>query len=241
VKYANLTARRENLDLKQVQAHLTPFHPDNASLPMVMQMDRLPSLPTPDTIERRISFSHRGQTFEVTVFLNHDHLKMMDEYPYFSQSAYFNIGLSREAERSLLPRMRQLMEGKTPAEKVEFLLSFTRTSFFYKDDRRRYGKEKPMTPEQTLYHSYSDCEDRTALFFYLDRQLIGLPVIVLDFQTHVGAAVELPGIDGERFTYKGHEFVYCEPTGPQDILKIGEMWADIKKQKPRVLTEFLPQ
>lgn len=240
-KYANLTARRESLQLNAVEAYLTPFHPDEATGAMVMRLSRLPSLPTPDTIQRLISFSHRGQSYEIKVFLNGDHLKMMDDYPYFSQESYFNVGLSREAERSLLPQMKKLLEGKTPKEKIEFLLSFTRTSFFYKDDRRRYGKEKPMTPEQTLYHSYSDCEDRTALFFYLNRQLVGLPVIILDFQTHVGAAVELPGIPGSKFKYKDREFVYCEPTGPQDILKIGEMWEDIKKQKARILTEFLPK
>jgi hypothetical protein len=229
------------LQLNAVEAYLTPFHPDAATASLVMRLNRLPSLPTTDTIERLISFSHRGQTHEVKVFLNGDHLKMMDDYPYFSQEAYFMVGLSREAERSLLPQMKKLLAGKTPKEKIEFLLSFTRTSFFYKDDRRRYGKEKPMTPEQTLYHTYSDCEDRTALFFYLNRQLVGLPVIVLDFETHVGAAVEIPGIEGSKFKYKDREFVYCEPTGPQDILKIGEMWEDVKKQKARILTEFLPQ
>jgi hypothetical protein len=224
-----------------VEAFLTTYYPDNASLPLVMDIVRLPTLPTPDTIERLITFTHRGQEREVLVYLNRDHLRMMDEYPYYSQTSYFNIGLSREAERSLLPQLREMMSGLTNREKVEFLLSFTRTSFFYKDDRRRYGKEKPMTPEQTLYHSYSDCEDRSALFFYLNRKLIGIPAIVLDFETHVGTAVELPGSQGSKFQYKGHEFVYCEPTGPQDVLKIGEMWEEVRNQKARILTEYFPQ
>lgn len=240
-RFANLTAKRAQLTLNEVEAFMPEYTPDAASLPMVMHLDRLPNLPNSDTIERLISFKHRGEEFELKVFLNRDHLRMMDDYPYYSQAAYFDIGLSIEAEKSLLPQLEALLEGKTSSEKIELLLSLTRTAFFYKDDRRRYGKEKPMTPEQTLYHSYSDCEDRSALFFYLCRKLTGLPVIVLDFQTHVGTAVELPGFGGSIFEHKGRKFVYCEATGPQDILRIGEMWDDVKKQKARILTEYLPE
>ncbi|MEM0996542.1 MAG: hypothetical protein AAGN35_05670 [Bacteroidota bacterium] len=239
--YVNLTARRENLKLQSVEAFLTTYHPDNASLPLVMDMHRLPTLPSPDTIERLITFRHRGHEYEIRVNLNRDHLQIMDDYPYYNQTAYFNIGLSREAERSLLPQLEALLEGKTAREKVEFLLSFTRTSFFYKDDRRRYGREKPMTPEQTLYHSYSDCEDRSALFFYLNRKLVGLPAIVLDFNNHVGTAVELPGITGDTFRYKNREYVYCEATGPSDDLQIGQMWEHVRNQPARILTEYHPE
>ena len=240
-RYVNLTAKRSKLELNAVEVFMPEFQPDAASQPLVMKLGRLPNLANPRIIERLIAFKHRGEEIEVKVYLNRDHLQMMDDYPYYNQAAYFDIGLSREAETSLMPQLEELMQGKTSSEKIEFLLSFTRTAFFYKDDRRKYGKEKPMTPEQTLYHSYSDCEDRSALFYYLCQKLVGIPVIVLDFQTHVGTAVELPGITGNTFHYKGHKFIYCEATGPQDILQIGEMWDHVKNQKARILTEYLPQ
>ncbi|MEM7041037.1 MAG: hypothetical protein AAF570_29000, partial [Bacteroidota bacterium] len=238
-RYVNLTARRENLKLDDVEAYLTDFSPDEAHMPLSMHLRNLPHMTSATTIERLIEFKHRGNDYKVRIRLNRDHLRMMDDYPYYNQSHYFDIQLSDEAESTLLPQMEELMEGRTLSEKVEFLLSFTRTAFFYRDDRRRYGREKPMTPEQTLYHSYSDCEDRSALFFYLCRKLLELPVIVLDFETHVGTAIELAGAQGDSYTHKGRKFVYCEPTGPMDELKIGEMWEHVRKQKARILTDFI--
>ncbi|MEY3442788.1 MAG: hypothetical protein RLZZ519_1069 [Bacteroidota bacterium] len=240
-KFANLTARRDGLKLDKLPATLSAPMPDGADMPFTMRMSQMPRLLVTDTVERLIEFKHKDQTHKVRVKLNKNWLQVMDDYPYYNPKSYFEIGMSREAENSLLPALRKLIEYKSNVEKVEFLLSFTRTAFFYKDDAGRYGKEKPMAPEQTLYHSYSDCEDRSALFFYLCRKLIGLPEIVLDFETHVGCAVVLDGVTGDYYKYKGRKFVYCEPTGPQDLLKPGEMWEKVKAQKASILFEYIPE
>ena len=240
-KFANLTARRDGLKLDNLAGTMSAAMVDGADMPFTMRMSQMPRLLVTDTVERLIEFTHKGKAHRVKVKLNKNWLQVMDDFPYYNQKSYFEVGMSREAENSLLPALRKLIEYKSDVEKVEFLLSFTRTAFFYKEDAGRYGKEKPMTPEQTLYHSYSDCEDRAALFFYLCRKLMGLPEIVLDFETHVGCAVALEGVTGDYYKYKGKKFIYCEPTGPQDILKPGEMWEKVKAQKASILFEYLPE
>jgi hypothetical protein len=240
-KYANLTAKREHLTLNDVSANMPSILMDSASMPFSMKISQLPRMAVVDTIERLIEFVHKGVKHELRVNLNKSWLDLMDSYPYYNQRNYFELGMSREAETTLLPALGKLMEYKTDLEKVQLLLSFTRTAFFYKDDNWRYGKEKPMTPEETLYHSYSDCEDRSALFFYLCKKLLGLPTIVLDFETHVGVAVVLEGVDGDFYKYKDRRFVYCEPTGPQDLLQPGQMWDKVREQNARILVEFIPQ
>lgn len=240
-RFINLTARREGLDLGNARAYVPDLMIDlGPSRPFSLKIESLPHLPTSDLIERTLEFTHHSQQHHLTVQLNKDQLSMMDDYPYYNQMQYFHMELSEEAERSLLPQMEAILEELTPIEKISLLLSFVRTSFFYKDDRRRFGREKPMTPEQTLYHTYSDCEDRSALFFYLVRRLVGLPAIVLDFEEHVGIAVELEGVKGNYFMHKGRRFVYCEATGPDDKLGIGEMWEYVKQMKARVMTDFIP-
>ena len=169
----------------------------------------MPRLLVTDTVERLIEFTHKGKAHRVKVKLNKNWLQVMDDFPYYNQKSYFEVGMSREAENSLLPALRKLIEYKSDVEKVEFLLSFTRTAFF--------------------------------LFFYLCRKLMGLPEIVLDFETHVGCAVALEGVTGDYYKYKGKKFIYCEPTGPQDILKPGEMWEKVKAQKASILFEYLPE
>jgi hypothetical protein len=240
-KYANLTARRENLKLENLTASMPSILMDSATMPFAMKLTQLPRLAVSDTIERLIEFVHKGVKYALRVNLNKSWLDLMDTYPYYNQRNYFELGMSREAESSLLPALSKLLDYKTDVEKVQLLLSFTRTAFFYKDDYGRYGKEKPMTPEETLYHSYSDCEDRSALFFYLCRKLIHLPAIVLDFETHVGVAVVLEGVDGDFYKYQNRRFVYCEPTGPQDLLQPGEMWEKVREQNARVLVEYIPE
>ncbi|HEX2901123.1 MAG TPA: hypothetical protein VHS96_15500 [Bacteroidia bacterium] len=240
-KYANLTARRKGLKLDNVTASMPAILPDAAEMPFVMRMAQMPRLAVSDTVERLIEFVHKDQPYKIMVHLNKSWLQVMDDYPYYNQKSYFEVGMSREAENTLLPALRKLIESKTDLEKVQLLLSFTRTAFFYKEDAGGYGKEKPMTPEETLYHSYSDCEDRSALFFYLCRKLVGLPQIVLDFDTHVGCAVVLEGVQGDFYKYKDRRFVYCEPTGPQDLLKPGEMWEKVKAQNARILVEYIPE
>jgi hypothetical protein len=239
-KYANLTAKRDNLQLGNLTAYMPTFLPDSASMPLSMKLSYQSRLTEGKLIERLLEFKHDEKTYILKVNLNAQWLKMVDEYPFYNQKNYFEVGLSKEAEASLLPQMRNWMEGMTELEKVRFLLSFTRTAFFYKEDEGKYGKEKPMTPEQTLYHSYSDCEDRSALFFYLCKQLTGLPQIVLDFDNHVGVAVELAIIEGDYYKYKGRKFFYCEPTGPQDILEPGQMWEKVRNEKARILLEYIP-
>ncbi len=240
-KYANLTAKRENIVLDNLNATMPSILMDSATMPFAMKISQMPRLAVNDTIARLLEFVHKGEKHQVWVSLNKNWLDLMDTYPYYNQRNYFEMGLSREAENSLLPALAKLMQYKTDLEKVQLLLSFTRTAFFYKDDNWRYGKEKPMTPEETLYHSYSDCEDRSALFFYLCRKLIGLPTIVLDFETHVGVAVVLEGVDGDYYKYENRRFVYCEPTGPQDILQPGQMWEKVRQQTARILVSYIPQ
>lgn len=240
-KYINLTARRDGLKLSEGRAYLPDIMLDGLpGRPFSLRIHSLPNLPQSERIERVLEFAHKGQRHHLKVVLNGDHLHMMDDYPYYSQVQYFDLDMSAEARESLLPQLRAMLKGRSQTEQVELLLSFVRTAFFYKDDRRKYGKEKPMTPEQTLYHSYSDCEDRSALFFYLLKDLLKLPAIVLDFEAHVGVAVELEGAKGNYFMHKEKRFVYCEATGPDDKLAIGEMWEDVKKMKARVMTDFIP-
>ena len=59
---------------------------------------------------------------------------------------------------------------------------------------------------------------------------------MIDFESHVGVAVALPDAKGDYFTYEGTRYFYCEATGPDDELGIGEMWPEVRRQRARVLT-----
>ena len=77
------------------------------------------------------------------------------------------------------------------------------TSFNYKTDDGQFGEENYLFPEETLHYRYSDCEDRSILFTWLVKNILGLDVIGLDYPGHVAAAVALDNpVSGDSVTYK---------------------------------------
>lgn len=240
-RYINLTAREQGMNLSNDVAIIPKVPEDGSNGSFSMGLTGLPEFPESQLIYKMLEFEHKGEKHMVPVKVNKDHVKIMDDYPFSDQALYFQVGLSEAASNSLLPALAKFIQDMPVREQLECILSFTRTAFFYKEDKECYGQEKPMTAEQTLYYNFSDCEDRSALFFVLVRDLLNLPVIAVDFETHVGVAVALDFEGGDYFDYRGMRFTYCEPTGPQNTLGIGEMWDDIRQQKARILTEYLPE
>ena len=54
---------------------------------------------------------------------------------------------------------------------VDYLMNFTRNAFLFETDQKNFGVEKRLSPEQTLMNSYSDCDDRVALLYYLVKEM----------------------------------------------------------------------
>ena len=93
------------------------------------------------------------------------------------------------------------------------LLRFVQTAFVYRKDETQFGREKPFFAEETLFYPYSDCEDRSVLFAYLVRDLIGLEVIGLDYPGHISTAVKFSTeIKGDYIESKGKKYIICDPT-----------------------------
>ena len=122
---------------------------------------------------------------------------------------------------------------------VDYLMRFTRYAFNYETDTEQFGKEKRLSAEQTLLYNHSDCEDRSAFFFYLVKEIYDLPMIVLSYPKHVTVAVNFshkPGKDD--IMYKGGYFAICEPSSQKIDLKIGEMLPEWRKQEYQVVYEY---
>jgi len=124
---------------------------------------------------------------------------------------------------------------------VDYLMRFTRYAFLYEDDQQNFGKEKRMSPEETLGSAYSDCDDRAALFFYLVREIYDLPMIALLYPTHITMAVQFSKPVGEPIRYKGKVYSLCEPTPEIDDLPIGKMAAKLKNIPYQIVYQYDPR
>jgi hypothetical protein len=161
-------------------------------------------------------------------------------YPVVDFESYFNIPLSKETYGSLIPLLKRNIKGMSQIKGVDYLMRFTRNAFLYEPDEDNFGKEKRLSPEQTLFSDYSDCDDRAALFFYLVKEIYNLPMITLLYPTHITMAVKFEKAVGKPISYNGSNYYVCEPTPQKKDLKIGEVSANLKNKSFEIVYQYQP-
>ncbi len=204
------------------------------------KIDRLPAFNTGRYDSKEIDFLYRDKLYRYNLLLNQQVEKVFTNYPVVDFELYFNIPISNETYASLIPALKRDVMQMNQKKGVEYLMRFTRDAFSFQNDVEQFGKEKRLTPEQTLLYGNSDCDDRAALFFYLVKEIYNLPMIVLLYPEHVTIAVKLDKAVGEPILYRDQKFSVCETT-PQGLdLGLGQLPPDLRKKAYKVVYEYDP-
>ena len=95
-----------------------------------------------------------------------------------------------------------------------------------------------MIPDEVLHYPVSDCEDRSALFYALVEQTLKLPMVLIAYPDHLSVGIYLPQVRGETIYYQGKQYLYCDPTGPDNSLEIGRIPADLKGVPYEIIHSF---
>lgn len=204
------------------------------------KVTRMPEF-KPDTYtQKNINFEYGQRSYHFQVKLNPAVDAIFTNYPGVDFETYFNIPLSKETYRSLIPLLQENVKDMSQKKGVDYLMRFTRYAFLYENDDDNFGKEKRLSPEQTLLSKYSDCDDRAALFFYLVREIYNLPMIALLYPTHISMAVQFDKPTGSSIIYKGEKYSVCESTPQKQDLKIGQIAANLKRVSYDVVFQYDP-
>ncbi|MGD1891202.1 MAG: hypothetical protein ACFB15_11490 [Cyclobacteriaceae bacterium] len=197
----------------QAPSSLFTYDQDYAGADLTFDLDvRNPLSLGGDPEEKNFSFRYKGEEHQVKVAYNPRAIQFYQDYPEVELRVKLESTLSREAKESLILQFQPLLQDRTPADAAGMLLRFVQTAFAYQLDQTQFGREKYFFPEEVFHFTYSDCEDRSALFTYLVRQLLGLKVVGLQYPGHVATAVSLPETTGEYIEQDGELFVVCDPT-----------------------------
>lgn len=184
----------------------------NADRPLDMRLTSLPSIRN-QVATKKLTFRYGNSDFVVEAQYDQDVVSFFKDYPQTDLVVYFDAPVSRFARYSLLKSLRPMLKDKTEVEAVNFLLRFVQTSFDYKTDDQQFGREKYLMAEETIFYPSSDCEDRSVLFAYLVRNLLGMEVIGLDYPGHISTAVKFSdNLPGDAVTYNGSRYIICDPT-----------------------------
>jgi len=217
--YVNLTSLQNGT--KPGTLYLLNFAPRTTGKAFSFALKKLPRLQS-SVSTRTIDFYFRGTQHQLQVAYDQTLVDLMKTYPLISEEQYLQFPMSPVLEASLVPQLQQLLVDKTPRQALELLVGFTRSSFAYKEDREYFGRSKPMVADEVFYYPYSDCEDRSALFYELVRKLLDLPIIILAYPNHITVGVALPEpIRGTFVEWKGRRYYICDPTGPINSTAIG--------------------
>lgn len=140
-------------------------------------------------------------------------MEFYNAYPQCDYSVYVTASVQKEVESRLLSALTPVIRGKSETQAAQILLNFVQTAFQYATDDEQFGYEKPFFVEELFYYPYCDCEDRSILYSYLVKHLLGLDVVLLDYPDHIATAVcfnEQAG--GDYLMVNGRKYTVCDPT-----------------------------
>lgn len=181
-----------------------------------------------------LSFYYAGKKNTIKVAINDNSIPFFKHHPQTDVRLYALAPLPSWMSSSLLGGLKPFVKGKSEKEAINILLRFTQTTFEYKTDQGQFGREKVMFPEETVFYPFSDCEDRSIIFSYLVRNLLGLDVILLSYPSHIATAVLLKGKpEGDYVIVNGKAYTVCDPTYINAVL--GMAMPQFKGVTPKVI------
>lgn len=187
-----------------------------------------------DSGKRVFSFSYGRKDYQFSLAFHQKIVEFLKDYPQSDMKYHFDGGVSYELRESVLAELAPYLEGKSEAEAANFLLHFVQKGFAYQTDQQQFGIEKWLFPDESVFYGISDCEDRSIFYSWLVENILGLPVIGLDWPGHVGTAVAFSdNIDGDSLIWRDRRYLICDPTYINS--NIGMMMPAMRNQQHSVI------
>ncbi len=143
----------------------------------------------PDTRYRTIYYKNERQQYNLKLPYDYQRVKYFSTYPQLDLKYYFRAPVGDVTENGLRKEIPELLSGNND-KKINQLLHFIHSAFPYAIDEDQFGKENYLLLEEILHYQASDCEDRSVLFAWLARNLLGEKVVGIEYPGHVATAIE---------------------------------------------------
>jgi len=217
--------------------YLLDFIPNPRGRSFSFSLRNMPKF-KPEIEQKYIRFQFLDSLYHWPVQVDRSYIQLMKDYPFIDETEYVRAPMSTPLLNSLLPQIKNSIKDMDTQLSVQFLVNFTRSAFKYMEDKEFFGKSKPMIPDEVLHYPVSDCEDRSALFYALIEHTLELPMILIAYPDHLSVGVYLPHVLGETIYYQGKKYLYCDPTGPDNSLEIGQIPKDLRGSPYEIIHAF---
>lgn len=130
---------------------------------------------------------------------------------------YANAPLTKEVKEDLYSKLKPQIANASKLMAANALLAWVQWGLDYAIDERVWGSDRAFFAEETLYYPYCDCEDRSILYSYLVRDLLGLDVVMMYYPNepqHMYTAVcfDDDSVQGDYIIVNGRKFIIADPT-----------------------------
>ena len=181
-----------------------------AKTPVAMRLNNVPALNSGVVSRQR---TNKAGNVSVSVNVSKSLMDFYASMPQCDYGVYAKAPVAGSLAQEVLGTLRPLVQGKSEVDAANLLLNFVQTGFKYATDEEQFGFEKPFFVEELFYYPACDCEDRSVLFGWLVRELLGLDVVYLDYPNHIATAVQFKGdVKGDFLTVDGKRYTACDPT-----------------------------
>ena len=181
-----------------------------AKTPVAMRLNNVPVLNSGVVSRQR---TNKAGNVSVSVNVSKSLMDFYASMPQCDYGVYAKAPVAGSLAQEVLGTLRPLVQGKSEVDAANLLLNFVQTGFKYATDEEQFGFEKPFFVEELFYYPACDCEDRSVLFGWLVRELLGLDVVYLDYPNHIATAVQFKGdVKGDFLTVDGKRYTVCDPT-----------------------------
>ena len=181
-----------------------------AKTPVAMRLNNVPTLNNNVVSRQR---TNKAGNVSVSVNVPKSLMDFYASMPQCDYGVYAKAPVVGSLAQEVLGTLRPLVQGKSEVDAANLLLNFVQTGFKYATDEEQFGFEKPFFVEELFYYPACDCEDRSVLFGWLVRELLGLDVVYLDYPNHIATAVQFKGdVKGDFLTVDGKRYTVCDPT-----------------------------
>ena len=181
-----------------------------AKTPVAMRLNNVPALNSGVVSRQR---TNKAGNVSVCVNVSKSLMDFYASMPQCDYGVYAKAPVAGSLAQEVLGTLRPLVQGKSEVDAANLLLNFVQTGFKYATDEEQFGFEKPFFVEELFYYPACDCEDRSVLFGWLVRELLGLDVVYLDYPNHIATAVQFKGdVKGDFLTVDGKRYTVCDPT-----------------------------
>ena len=183
----------------------------------------IPSLPHSERMMKYSSLKIEGyDEIKIGVEINKTYVEVLKNYPLLTLESYYLFPNSENIIDDILMTLDSYLINKNTFEKSRLILSFSRTSTQYLEDKNQFGvEEKPMVLDEIFYFENTDCEDRSLLLFHLLKKVVNLPMIVVKYKNHINIGIGLKKGSGDQIKYKGKKYTVLEPSDYLDNSDIG--------------------